>query len=49
MLDHLGFEDAGTQLRAALERVYEEAKVLTPDQGGTASTTEFCSAVESEV
>jgi len=49
MLEYLGFENAGVELRSALERVYEAAKVLTPDQGGTATTTEFCSAVESEL
>jgi isocitrate/isopropylmalate dehydrogenase len=49
MLGYLGFGDASAGLRAAIERVYEKAQVLTPDQGGSASTTEFCSAVESEL
>jgi len=49
MLDYLGFGAAASGLRSAIERVYEKAQVLTPDQGGSASTTEFCSAVESEL
>lgn len=46
MLDYLDFEEAGTRLRAAIEKVYVGGDVLTPDQGGEASTTEFCTAVE---
>jgi isocitrate/isopropylmalate dehydrogenase len=42
MLDYLGFAEAAARLRAALERIYAEARVLTPDQGGRASTTAFC-------
>ena len=45
MLDYLGFEAAGRRLTTALERVYAEARVLTPDQGGTASTSTFCDEV----
>jgi isocitrate/isopropylmalate dehydrogenase len=45
MLGHLGFADAAERLDSALSRVYAEGRVLTPDQGGSASTTEFCEAV----
>jgi isocitrate/isopropylmalate dehydrogenase len=46
MLDYLGFEEAGEQLEKAVYQVYAEGKHLTPDQGGTASTTRFCEAVQ---
>ena len=49
MLDHLGFADAARALEAALGRVYAEGRHLTPDQGGNATTTEFCAAVAAEL
>jgi 3-isopropylmalate dehydrogenase len=49
MLDYLGFTAAGRRLEAAVERVYAAGRVLTPDQGGHASTTEFCDAVAQEL
>ena len=45
MLDYLGFATQSRALDAAIARVYAAGKTLTPDQGGTASTTEFCHAV----
>ena len=45
MLDYLGFGEGGSALRSAVERVYAEGNCLTPDQGGTARTVEFCEAV----
>ena len=45
MLEHLDLEEAAAALRGALERVYADGKVLTPDQGGSAGTQEFCDAV----
>jgi len=45
MLEHLGFAAAARRLEGAVERVYAEGRALTPDQGGGASTTEFCAAV----
>ncbi len=45
MLEYLGFDDAARALEAAVERVYAEGKVLTPDQGGSAKTQAFCDAV----
>jgi isocitrate/isopropylmalate dehydrogenase len=45
MLDHLGFGPAARRLETAVARVYAEGRTLTPDQGGTASTSAFCAAV----
>lgn len=49
MLDYLGMEDAGRRLHAAVAAVYAKGDVLTPDQGGQASTTEFCEAVQAAI
>ncbi len=49
MLQYLGFEKAAGKLEDAIKAVYEEGKVLTPDQGGKASTTQFCDAVSSKL
>jgi isocitrate/isopropylmalate dehydrogenase len=45
MLDYLGYEDAVSRLDWAISRVYADGRILTPDQGGSASTTDFCAAV----
>ena len=45
MLEHLGFEAEADKIERAVFRVFEDGKVLTPDQGGSASTTEFVDAV----
>ena len=45
MLDYLGFADAARRLESAVTRVYADGEHLTPDQGGTATTTDFCNAV----
>jgi tartrate dehydrogenase/decarboxylase / D-malate dehydrogenase len=45
MLDHLGHADAAQALVKAIERVVSEAKVLTRDLGGTASTADVGKAV----
>ena len=44
MLEYLGFAAQARQIEAAVERVYAEGP-RTPDQGGAATTTEFCQAV----
>ena len=49
MLEQLGFVDAARRLDVAVARVYADGQVLTPDQGGRASTTEFCDAVAHEL
>src|SRR5262249_21975160 len=45
MLDHLKETEAAGRVRRALERVLSEGKVRTHDLGGSASTTDFTSAV----
>jgi isocitrate/isopropylmalate dehydrogenase len=46
MLEYLGFADAARRLERAIDATYEEGTALTPDQGGSASTTELCAAIE---
>jgi isocitrate dehydrogenase (NAD+) len=45
MLNHLGERSAARRIQAAVEKVYHEAKHVTCDLGGKASTTEFTDAV----
>ena len=45
MLDYLGLRPAATRLRNAMAQVYAQGTKLTPDQGGSATTTEFCAAI----
>ncbi|HVA41283.1 MAG TPA: isocitrate/isopropylmalate family dehydrogenase [Candidatus Binataceae bacterium] len=45
MLEYLGFADAARRFESAVRKVYAEGRVLTPDQGGRASTTDFTRAV----
>jgi len=45
MLDYLGFEVSAKQIKEALVAVYAAGVSLTQDQGGTASTTDFCDAL----
>ncbi len=45
MLEHLEMNEAARRLERAVAITYEEGSSLTPDQGGGASTTEFCKAV----
>ncbi len=45
MLIHLKERAAADRLLAAVEKTYAEKKHLTPDVGGTASTTGFTDAV----
>ena len=40
MLDFFGYEDWGKRVIDAIERIMVEGKVLTPDMGGTAKTSE---------
>ena len=47
MLDHLGHPDAARAVVGAIEKVVEEAKTVTRDLGGKASTTEAADAVAS--
>jgi isocitrate/isopropylmalate dehydrogenase len=45
MLDWLEFPDAARRLESAVEAVYREGDSLTPDQGGSATSDQFCAAV----
>jgi len=46
MLEYLGYDQAATRLDQAITQVYATGRVLTPDQGGTASIITFCDAVQ---
>jgi isocitrate dehydrogenase (NAD+) len=45
LLDHLGEREAGSRIRQAVERVLAEARVLTPDLGGSATTRQLTQAI----
>ena len=45
MLDHLGMADAATAVNAAVAHVLAEAKIRTPDLGGSSTTAEVTGAV----
>ncbi len=45
LLEYLEFPKAALKLRQAIAAVYSTGKVLTVDQGGRATTEEFCNAV----
>jgi isocitrate dehydrogenase (NAD+) len=45
MLDHLGESAAAARIRSALDRTLVDARVRTPDLGGTATTTEFAEEI----
>jgi isocitrate/isopropylmalate dehydrogenase len=45
MLRYLGYKTAADSLDAAIGATYRTGQVLTPDQGGTATTSEFCAAI----
>ena len=49
MLEHLGEVEAAKAVLDAAERVVATGKILTPDQGGTASTAAVAAAVAAEV
>ena len=45
MLEHMGLAAEAERVEAAVARVYREGRRLTRDQGGSATTGEFCKAV----
>ncbi len=49
LLEYLGYEKEAAHLEAAVYKVYQDGKYLTPDQGGSASTTQFCEAVRANL
>ena len=44
-LDHLGIGETASRVRAALQDVVVAGETVTRDLGGTATTTEFATAV----
>lgn len=45
LLEYLGFAEQARALERAIAATYADGRELPPDQGGSASTTEFCAAV----
>jgi isocitrate/isopropylmalate dehydrogenase len=45
MLEHMGLGAEALRLEAAVAAVYRQGRALTRDQGGRATTREFCQAV----
>ncbi len=48
MLQYLGLADEASVLERAVEAVYAQGTALTPDQGGTATSDDFCRAVSQQ-
>jgi isocitrate/isopropylmalate dehydrogenase len=46
LLEYLGFADEARRVERAIESAYRHGDALPPDQGGSASTTEFCAEVQ---
>src|SRR4029078_11159098 len=49
MLDHLGKPELGNRLRAAIRDAMADKDSLTPDLGGSGSTTSFANAIAARV
>jgi isocitrate dehydrogenase (NAD+) len=49
MLEYIGEKKAATRIAAALDTVLRKGERLTPDLGGTATTTKFAEAVMREI
>lgn len=49
LLEYFGYTEQAKLLEEAIAQTYREGKVLTVDQGGEASTTEFVAAVRSRL
>jgi isocitrate dehydrogenase (NAD+) len=45
MFHHLGESEKASLIASAVEKVFSQGKILTPDLGGTTSTTQFTDAV----
>ena len=45
MLEYLGLEDSARALTSAVTATFKQGRTLTPDQGGTSTTTDFCNSV----
>ena len=46
MLEYLAFEEAAIKLKSSLSQIYAEGNLLTKDQGGSTTTTQFCDAIK---
>jgi isocitrate/isopropylmalate dehydrogenase len=49
MLNHISEKKAAKRIFAALETVLEKGDCLTPDLGGSATTTKFADAIIREI
>ncbi len=49
MLDYLGYVNEAVELEEVIAGLYRDRSCLTPDQGGNASTSEFCKAVKARL
>jgi len=49
MLQYLALTDEASALEKAVEAVYADGRVLTPDQGGRATSDDFCRAVREKL
>lgn len=49
MLHHMNEDEAADRLQQAIEEVYKAGETLTRDQGGTATSDQFCDAVKSRL
>jgi len=49
LLQYLGYDKEAAHMEAAVYKVYRDGKHLTRDQGGSATTTQFCKAVEANL
>ncbi len=49
MLEHIGEKKAATRISGALEAVLRKGEHLTPDLGGSATTTKFADAIMREI
>jgi isocitrate/isopropylmalate dehydrogenase len=49
MLEYLGLQSEASALERAVEAVYADGRSLTPDQGGSATSDEFCEAVRAKL
>ncbi len=49
LLEHIGENNIALRVRSAIETVLKEGKILTPDLGGEATTTEMTNAIISKL
>ncbi len=49
LLEHLNYAQEAARLEAAVYKVYQDGRHLTPDQGGNTTTSDFCQAVRANL